>query len=893
MEGFKVSEDGNTLYLGVGDEALQDVTAIHIPLSDKIFTMENDIPVYDREVLNIRPNTFGGYYASVAYKTIDNYETAKRTGITKQKGYSYYYTDEDYSEGNYNYVKAVDPGDTVTYTLNVANVSSYPFETLVLIDRMPESGDTGVVNHAERSSEFAVLNIGEDSDKGGMTVTVDGRTVDPSEYTVGYSGAVQYTEDDFDGSSEWAESADETTKSFRVAFADGFVLSPGSRLQVTFSGTIGDDAKPGMKAWNNFAYRYRVKPEKEQEQQRMFAAAPARSMTLLAAADDTEEAGTAGAGTDGAEDDKYSEHYVLTPEPPKVGVEIIGFEAEIEGIKSFKFGGEGEADKDRRETFAFTLKRTETEASKDSMVWDVGVAKDAAGTEDAGSAPETELLAEEGKTVEAETALGDTADFAFPKLYFTHTGVYTFDVAEVIPEGAEKDEESGLYVKDGVSYSDEVWHVTVDCTSVKMDGDDVVYVPVDPEYKSESGNNGAAAVFTNTYDVTEAEASVEAEKRLEGGKELTEGQFSFELYSEEDFDAAAGKPADGAEPVAGGTNGAPDDTKKKAKVELAAETESGRFTYTKPGTYTYYMVETIPDAAVEVDGVWMLDNIYYTDKVVKVTVDVADNGKGELKAAVKYDGAETIPVFKNRYSKPGSDSVKVKAVKKLTGDTTLKERQFKFVLYKAEDCDASGVPEEGAEPVMTAESGKPDGNTAEVFFDEGTGITFSYDEPAEESFWMFEATPANAVLQDDGTWMLDDITYSADVVKVTVKVTDTGTGTLAAELKYDGGTEAPTFTNAYKQPDTPDKPDHHGGGGGGGGGSRRPGTPPGGPGVPPETPRIPEGPGGSEVPEAMIGRLPKTGDVRKAIWLLLLLALGVFGFGYYEEKKRKQSGKEA
>ena len=113
----------------------------------------------------------------------------------------------------------------MTYTLNVANVSDYEFRNLVLIDRMPEVGDTGVVNTVARDSAFQVVNDG----KVEMTAAVNGKEIPADLYAVTYSGDTEFDDDDFDNVSTWDDAAGSGTKSFRIAFADDFTLDPGRR----------------------------------------------------------------------------------------------------------------------------------------------------------------------------------------------------------------------------------------------------------------------------------------------------------------------------------------------------------------------------------------------------------------------------------------------------------------------------------------------------------------------------------------------------------------------------------------------------------------------------------------------------------------------------------------
>lgn len=279
-----------------------------------VCTFEDGVWVFRADVLNIKNMIYGGLYASTSYKTISNAKSAEKyDALEPEVGYSYFHTPEDYLAGNYNYVHAIKNGDIVTYTLNISNVSDYEFADLVLIDRMPEPDDTGVVNLDEkRGSEFTVGNVKDD-----MHVAVDGKEIPKEQYTVEFSDKVQYTDSDFDGTGEWKmEPEDAGTKSFRVVFAEDFRLYPGSTVVVTFDGAVKADAKPGEIAWNNFAYRYRAFDDQESGTKKTQKNVVVKE----------------------AEKGK-----VLTPEPPKVGVMIT--EKEFTATKKWEDTVDGIEDK--------------------------------------------------------------------------------------------------------------------------------------------------------------------------------------------------------------------------------------------------------------------------------------------------------------------------------------------------------------------------------------------------------------------------------------------------------------------------------------------------------------------------------------------------------------------
>lgn len=123
------------------------------------------------------------------------------------------------------------------------------------------------------------------------------------------------------------------------------------------------------------------------------------------------------------------------------------------------------------------------------------------------------------------------------------------------------------------------------------------------------------------YDVPySGKATISATKVLQGSS-LKEGQFSFVLKD------ANGKVLQTAKNSADGTI-------------------SFNLDYSKVGTYEYAIREVVPEGAVKN----VKDHIAYDATEHRVMVKV-ENGEGELKATVTYDGvSSTPPTFTNKYS---------------------------------------------------------------------------------------------------------------------------------------------------------------------------------------------------------------------------------------------------
>lgn len=150
--------------------------------------------------------------------------------------------------------------------------------------------------------------------------------------------------------------------------------------------------------------------------------------------------------------------------------------------------------------------------------------------------------------------------------------------------------------------------------------------------------------FTNAYRVTQASATIQGTKSLEG-RELCDGEFNFELLEDGHQVATTSNDAEG-----------------RFSFDL---------TYDKPGEHEYVVSEVVPG---ETRGV-----SFDTHEAV-AHVSVSDNGAGALVANVTYPGGDVS--FKNTYATEGT-SARIVAVKRLEG-ATLADGQFTFQLSDAE-----------------------------------------------------------------------------------------------------------------------------------------------------------------------------------------------------------------
>ena len=153
-----------------------------------------------------------------------------------------------------------------------------------------------------------------------------------------------------------------------------------------------------------------------------------------------------------------------------------------------------------------------------------------------------------------------------------------------------------------------------------------------------------ATTFTNTYEAS-GDVQFAVNKELDGRK-LEEGQFSFELKDKD------GKVLQTKTNAANGT----------VLFDAIKYTQESVDPTTHKGTFTYTVTEVN-------DG---NDGYSYSENSVKFTVEVTDNGSGELTAVYTSEGELT---FINTYEAEGSAVLEV--TKALTG-RKLEEGQFTF-----------------------------------------------------------------------------------------------------------------------------------------------------------------------------------------------------------------------
>lgn len=248
----------------------------------------------------------------------------------------------------------------------------------------------------------------------------------------------------------------------------------------------------------------------------------------------------------------------------------------------------------------FTFTNTYSVTPTDSVVTDqVKTVKRLTGRDLAAGEFTFELL-EDGVVVASGTNDANGTVTLSP-IHYEAPGTHTYMLREACPNAL------GLYK--GVTYDGATYTVV---TTVSDNGDGTLTATHKLEGTTES------AGFTNKYHAMPTQVSIGAIKVLEG-RELKKDEFSFKLAGE-DVESTVTNDADG-------------------KINF------DKFEYSEPGTYVYTISEVKGDEA----------GMTYDKSVFTATVNVVDDGEGNLKASVAYaKGDKSVEgiVFNNTYKKP-------------------------------------------------------------------------------------------------------------------------------------------------------------------------------------------------------------------------------------------------
>lgn len=389
-------------------------------------------------------------------------------------------------------------------------------------------------------------------------------------------------------------------------------------------------------------------------------------------------------------------------------------------------------------------------------------------------------------TVTAEYAEGATKDVPIR---------YEYTLEEVLPAGAIAE---NYYTVDGVKYDPTKYTVRFEVYIDTVDGRDTVIV--DRTYLDADGNviTTDVPIFHNSYrakSVTlKGDTALRGDKTLTG-RDIKDGEkFDFTLTAGDDSTAEAIEA--GIIEIATGADSA--SVTGSIDEDTAASFNFGDVTFTKEGTYTFDIKETVPDPKA--------GGMTYDTHTAKVTVVVKYDKDYKLKAEVSYDNGTVSKetdraVFKNSYKAThiygGLDVEKV-----LTG-RTMKAGEFTFTI----------TPAEGAPAI--SDSDKSFTNTRK-----GSGIVDVMQKLQGLVFTEAEAGKTYIYTVAETAGKLSGVKYDGTVYTVAIKVIDNGDGTMHTvttitwkdaggsdtsavydSSKADAGIPSVKFNNSYKAAD--------------------------------------------------------------------------------------------
>lgn len=341
-----------------------------------------------------------------------------------------------------------------------------------------------------------------------------------------------------------------------------------------------------------------------------------------------------------------------------------------------------------------------------------------------------ELMGSDGSVIQTRKNDAD-GNVAFDKLIFDHAGTFTYTVREVQPT-------DGAPGVPGVTYTGKTYTLTY---VVKDNNDGKLVVEsstVKPSEGTENGVTPNTMTFANSYQPGQTSYQISGTKVLENADPATtrtpaDGEFTFAL-----IDVATGQEID-----------------RTTNVGKAFTFKA--ISYTATGSHAYQVKEVAGQ-----DG-----TIIYSDAVLDVTVNVTDDGSGQLTATANKTAADLT--FTNTYT-PTATTATITGTKALTG-RDLAEGEFFFDLKDA------------------------DGNVVQTV-QNGADGTFGFaplqlDKVGTYVYTVSERAGATA----------NGVTYDTTVFTATVTVTENAeTHALEAQVAYGKGgkaADAVAFSNSY------------------------------------------------------------------------------------------------
>ena len=411
------------------------------------------------------------------------------------------------------------------------------------------------------------------------------------------------------------------------------------------------------------------------------------------------------------------------------------------------------------------------------------------------------------------TPAGTQVGFYFGDIVYTQPGTYIYQIYE---------SEEMSTVNPGVSMSQALYEVkvvvadkhdgtlSVESAMTKLAGDDGV--------EFETPEAAELAAFVNAFSdksVTWNPSGTKTWTDATGQRALESGMF-FVMAKTTDASAPLPK-GDGVEVVTGKTATNVDYRGVVSTVSASGSIAFPQATFSlsdlrgaSSKTYVYEITEVVKvgDAWVDAKNLTAgqgLPGVTYDPTVWQATVMVKSEGVGdnahiELSVAYSKQGATTDAeavladakafAFENSYSPKPATAV-ISGTKVFQGRAMTEAESFGFSLVPANKAATDAF---GADfPKQATVSGLANGDSKGFDFDK-----LSFAKPGMYTFKMAENAYCGKALNSEAA-QASSIAFDTHECLVKVEVTDDHSGTLQAEVSYDGGA---TFTNVYSEEKT-------------------------------------------------------------------------------------------
>lgn len=408
------------------------------------------------------------------------------------------------------------------------------------------------------------------------------------------------------------------------------------------------------------------------------------------------------------------------------------------------------------------------------------------------------------------TPTGTQVGFHFGDIVYMQPGTYIYQIYE---------SEENSTVNPGVSMSQALYEVkvvvadkhdgtlSVESVMTKLAGDDGIELT-----KPEAAE---LAAFTNTFSdksVTWNPSGTKTWNDATGQRTLKSGMF---FVMAKTIDASAPLPkGDGVEAVTGKTAAGVDYRGVVSTVSASGSIAFPQATFNlsdlgdaKSKEYVYEITEV-----VKVDNAWVdakdlaagqgLPGVTYDPTVWQAIVavkSVVEGGDAHIELSVAYSkqgattDAEAVAfAFENSYS-PKPAAAAISGTKVFQGRAMTEAESFGFSLVPANKAATDAFGADFAKQATV--SGLANGYSKTFSFD---AHALSFAKPGTYTFKMVENAYCGEALNSEAA-QASHIAFDTHECLVTVKVTDDHSGTLQAEVSYDGGA---TFTNVYSEEKT-------------------------------------------------------------------------------------------